>query len=187
MRLLRALLVVACTVSVSGCYVVTLRGLADTASAEFDESLLGRWDSVEDEIHVLLERDEWHTYAVTWRDRSGEQRFTGRLVTLGGRQFFDVTLHGGTELGPAALPVHVPVRLTRQDTAIVVETLAYDWFRGRVDRGSLVGLTAVLDERETVIVTASDAAWRKWLAGHAGSPMVFEEAMVLTRSPGETK
>jgi hypothetical protein len=185
MRVLRLLIVLACASVTSGCYVVSVAGLGD-AAATFDESLLGRWRNVEDDVDLVLERDEWSTYGVTLRDRTGSQRFTGRLATIGGARYFDLTIHAGTDPGPALLPVHIIGRITLRDGSLLVELLDYDWFRGRLKRGSLT-IPALLDARDTVLIAASRAQLARWLSAHASSPALFSEAMTLAREPESSK
>ena len=187
MRLLCTLLVLACACLSSGCYVANLSGIADASNSVLDEILVGRWQNTEDEVEVVVARDEWQSYAVTWRDRSNEQQFTGRLTAIGGRRFIDLTPRSGTDAGPVLLPVHVTCRLTVTDGALVVEVMNYEWFTRRLGRRQLVGLTAVIDDRGTVLVTSTTAQWRKWLLAHATSTEVFEEAWTLTRIPEVSK
>lgn len=186
MRALRVLLVVLSACATTGCYVVSVSGLADTASSTFDESLLGHWTSREDDVDLLVERDEWRTYAITMRDRTGEQHFTGRLAVIGGARYVDLTIQHGTEASPALLPVHIIGRVTHHESTLRIDLLDYDWFRGRVSRGSLT-TPAVLDERDSLLLTAPRAQLRRWLAANAATPALFAEVLVLTRDEGDTK
>ena len=180
MRALRVLLVLLSVCSSSGCYVVSLTGLADTSSAALDESLLGKWRSADDEMELELARDEWRTYDVTLKDHTGEQRFTARLATVGNTRFIDLTVRTGIEPGAALLPVHIIGRLTIKDDELSVALLDYDWFRGRLSRGSL-RLPAVIDEREAVVITARQPQFRQWLTTNAATAAMFDDAMVFTR------
>lgn len=174
MRALHLLAVVAAAWLTSGCYVLSVHGIADPAAVVFDEALLGQWKSAEgdgDAQELLIERDEWRTYAVTLRDRGGEaQHFTVRLVKIGPAQFFDATIHGGTDPGPVLLPVHVFGRVAVRDGRLEVETPDYDWFNGRLTRGSLT-IPALRTERDAILVTAAPRQVRQWLAANAASPM----------------
>lgn len=174
MRGLHLLVVVAAAWLSSGCYVVSVHGIADPEANVFDEALLGQWKSAEgdqDPLELLIERDEWRTYVVTLKDRGGEaQRFTVRLVKIGAAQFFDATIHGGTEPGPAVLPVHIFGRVSVRDGRLELETPDYDWFSGRLDRGGLT-VTALRTERDTILITAAPKQLRRWLAANAAAPM----------------
>lgn len=186
MRAIRILLVLLSACLTTGCYVVSVSGLADTASSAFDESLLGQWKSAEDGVELVIARDEWRSYAVTMRDRSGEQRFTARLVTIGNSRYVDLTIQNGLETNPAVLPVHIVGRVSQKDDTLEVELLDYDWFRGRHSRGSLT-TPAVVDERDTILLTGTRSQLRKWLAANASSSRIFAEALVLTRAETETR
>jgi hypothetical protein len=186
MRALRVLFVLVSAWTAAGCYVVSLSGLADAASTEFDERLVGRWTSADDEVELVVAADEWRTYAVTMRDRTGDQRFTARLATLGDQRLFDLTIHVGTETNPALLPVHIIGRVHVHEDEMRVQLLDYDWFRGRLTRGSLT-TPATLDERDTVLLTAPRTRFRQWLTANAGSPSVFADVLVLVRDPGNQK
>lgn len=186
MRALRILLVLLSACATTGCYVVSVSGLADTASSTVDERLLGRWKSAEDEVELVIARDEWRSYAVTMRDRTGEQRFTARLHTIGEVEYFDLTIQNGTETNPALLPIHILGRVKHEDTTLQVELLDYDWFRGRMARGSLT-TPAVVDERDTILLTGTRTQLRRWLAANGAAPKFFAEALVLRREAVETK
>jgi hypothetical protein len=179
-KLLGIVLVLVAASGTAGCYVATIAGLAESASAGFEEALLGTWESDEDDIELVLTRDEWQSYGVAFRDRAGEQRFTGRLTNIAGMQMFELTLHTGLETSPVLLPVHIVGRLTLKADTLVVELLDYDFFRERIGRASFK-LPAVLDDRETVIVTASRTQFRRWLETNAAGAGLFSELATLTR------
>jgi hypothetical protein len=180
MRALRVLLVLVCACSAAGCYVASLTSLSDAASTTFDEALLGRWNNAEDDSHLELTRDEWSTYAVLYRDSMGEQRWTGRLTPIGTKRFFDITMAAGNESSPVLLPVHIIGRVALQDDRLDVEILSYEWFRGRLRRGTLT-TTAVLDDRETILLTAPRDRLRRWLEVNAGVGPLFADAMTFTK------
>lgn len=182
MLAVRFVLVLLCACSSGGCYVVSLHGLADDASTVADEQIAGHWVNPDDGVDVLITQDEWRTYAVAVRDTTGEQQFTARITDVNGRRYFDLTVRAGAELKAALLPVHLLGRFSTKDDTLVVELLAYDWVRGRFDRGSLI-VPAVVDERDAVVLTAKRARLREWLAANAASTALFEEAMVLSRAP----
>jgi hypothetical protein len=186
MRFLKLLLLFAATCSASGCYVVSVTGLADTSSSVFDETLLGRWRNAEDELEVSIERAEWRSYDVKLRDRTGEQRFTARLTLIGETQFFDLAPHAGTDPGVSLLPVHILGRVAQRDGALAVDLLDYDWFTGRLARGSLT-TSALLDDREVLLLTAGRPQLRRWLAAHVASPAMFTEFTTLTRESEMSK
>lgn len=174
MRGLHLLAIVAAAWLTSGCYVVSVHGIADPSAVVFDDALLGQWknaDGDQDPQELLVERDEWRTYAVTLTDRSGEpQRFTVRLVKIGQAQYFDATIHGGTEPGPALLPVHIFGRVAVREGRLELGTPDYDWFSGRLERGGLT-IPALRTERDTVLVSAAPRQLRRWLAANAAAPM----------------
>jgi hypothetical protein len=178
--MLRVLLVLLVAWSTAGCYVASVAGLADSFAPVFDEALVGRWRSAEDDIGLELARDEWRTYAVTLNDRTGEQRFTGRLVAVAGVHLFDLTIHAGTESDPVLLPVHIIGRVAVSDGTLVVELLDYEWFRNRMKRGGLT-LPVAVDDRETVLITASRDRLRRWFTANAGTPGLFSEIFTLQR------
>ncbi|MGE3842449.1 MAG: hypothetical protein AB7I50_12760 [Vicinamibacterales bacterium] len=182
MSAVRLLFVLLCAWVSSGCYVVSLHGLADDASTVADEQIVGHWENADDGVDVLITADEWRTYAVVVRDTTGEQQFTARVTEIGHRRYLDLTVRAGAELKAALLPVHLLGRFSTKNDTLVVELLAYDWVRGRFDRGSLI-LPAVLDERDAIVLTAKRSRLREWLAANATSSALFEEAMVLSRAP----
>jgi hypothetical protein len=107
------------------------------------------------------------------------QRFTGRLTDVGRSRMFDLTLPAGAEPAPALVPVHILGRLVRRDETLVVELLDYDWFRTRARPGA-IALPLLLDERETVLITASRERLRRWLGANA-SAALFSVPRTFTR------
>lgn len=178
---IRLLLILLCAWGTSGCYVVSLFGITHAQSMVFDESLLGRWKNAEDETELVIERDEWKSYAITWHDRSGDQQFTGRLTTIANAQYLDATVRAGKDPGPTVLPIHIVGRIGHSEGALSIEVLRYEWFLERVGRASLGNLSAVVDERDVVVVTSPRARWRAWLGTHNVLPDLFEEPMRFVR------
>jgi hypothetical protein len=189
--LLLTLFVVALAPLHAGCYVASVFGLTDTTTNEFDETLLGRWRSAEGStdgtVELLVDRDEWRSYAVTWKERSGETRYTARLARVGTGIFFDATVLTGTEVPAAMMPVHILGRVTHDDRTLSLALLNYDWFAPRVKRGALSPLTAVVDDRDMLLITSPRAMLRSWLGARVNLAGMFEDPLTFERSPEEPK
>jgi hypothetical protein len=181
MRLLPLLALLFAAGASTGCYVASVFPFAVTEPTEIDQALLGSWRSADDDVAVTIERDEWRTYQVTVKTRSGEARFTGRLAELSGTRLFDLTVPSGTEPGAGLLAVHIVGRVALRDGTLVVQVLDHEWFRQRLLANAL-DITALLDERETVLVTAPGAQWRRWLAANVKTAAAFAEPVTFERT-----
>jgi hypothetical protein len=159
-----------------------MSGVTDESTTVFDDGLVGTWRDPEDGVRIVLAPEGWKTYGVAVAEGERRQRFTGRLTDVGSSRLFELTIPAGSEPDPALVPVHILGRLVRRDDTLVVELLDHDWFRARVRSGAK-SLPLILDERETVLVTASRAQLRRWLAANASAPM-FSVPRTLMRAPG---
>jgi hypothetical protein len=182
----RILLVLLIASHASGCYVASISGLSDADSAVVIEELAGHWRSEDEEIDLVLSRDEWRSYDVVLQQRGVSHHFTGRVALIGGGHLFELTVHSGVEMTPALLPVHILGRLTLSEGRLVVGLLDYEWLRARMGRKDF-RLPVVADERQTLLITAPRAQLRRWLTANGATPGVFSEAMTLTRVPKEEK
>jgi hypothetical protein len=177
----RALVIAAAAALQGGCYVASLSPLCDVSTQTFDEALLGRWRSEEDRIELQVDRDEWGSYAVTWHDAAGEQRFTVRLTTVGTARLFDATVPAGTDPGPALLPLHILGRVGLDGETLTLELVDYDWIAARDRRGALDGLAVTFADREVALLVSPPERLRAWFGRHAGTPGLFAEATTLRR------
>lgn len=180
-RACRALVLAAAAVLHTGCYVASLAPLCDVSTQAFDEALLGRWQSEEDRIEIQVDRDEWGSYAVTWRDPAGEQRFTVRTTVIGSTRLFDATLAAGVDPGPALLPVHILGRFGLDGETLTLELVDYDWIVARERRGAVDGLPVAFADREVALLVAPPDRLRAWFNRHAAAPGLFAEGTTLRR------
>jgi hypothetical protein len=180
-RACRALALAAAAALHAGCYVASLSPLCDVSTQAFDEALLGRWQSEEDRIELQVERDEWGSYAVTWRDPGGEQRFTVRTTAIGSIRLFDATVPVGVDPGPALLPVHILGRIGLDGETLTLELVDYDWIAARDRRGALDGLAVTFADREVALLVSPPDRLRAWFGRHAAAPGLFAEVTTLRR------
>jgi hypothetical protein len=163
----------------AGCLVASLQPFYDAASIEFDDGLIGEWESAEDQSRIRVDRAEWKSYKVTYTSPSGPVVLTGFLTRIGEGRVLDLT--AGRLMEPAALfiPAHVAVRVQVLGDTLTVTGLDYDWILHETEQGRLTKLRPALDHRKNVVLTADTAGLRAWLAAHArdgegfGGPMRF--------------
>lgn len=177
----RALAVVLAATIHGGCYVASLSPLCDVATQTFDEALLGRWRSEEDRIELQVDRDGWGSYAVTWRDAAGEQRFTVRVTVIGSNRFFDATVPAGVDPGPALLPVHILGRVGLDGETLTLELVDYDWIAAHGRRGAIDGLAVTFADREVALLLSPSDRLRAWFGRHGATAGLFAEATTLQR------
>lgn len=180
-RARRALAVVAAAALQSGCYVASLSPFCDVSTQTFDEALLGRWRSEEDRIELQVDRDGWGSYAVTWRDAAGEQRFTVRVTVIGSSRLFDATVPAGVDPGPALLPVHILGRVSLDGETLTLELVDYDWIAAHGRRGAIDGLAVTFADRDVALIVSPSDRLRAWFGRHGATPGLFAEVTTLRR------
>jgi hypothetical protein len=171
----------ACTLLLSstGCIVVALHPAYDDASIGFDEGLLGTWRSEDDDTTVTFERGEWRSYRVTIATPRYSTTLSAHLTRVGATDVLDVMPVTGIDLATLSIAVHGIVRVVRDGDALTVSPIDYEAARRAVP--GKIGIPAVLDERQNVVVTAQTADIRKWLAARAGGDSLFGAGATLRR------
>jgi hypothetical protein len=161
----------------SGCLVVTLQPAYDDQSLIFDEALLGRWENGDDGTRATIERGEWRSYKITYRDRSSTHVFQGNLAKAGTSMFLDLTEMRGADPGPYLVPVHGVARLVLKGDTLDVSLLDYDWFTRAMARKTLARLSTAVDDRRNAVITATTVELKRWLAqtpaGAFAAPATF--------------
>jgi hypothetical protein len=171
----------ACTVLLSspGCIVVTLHPAYDDASIGFDEGLVGAWRSEDDDATVTFERGEWRSYRVTIVTPRDTTTLSAHLTRVGATDVLDVMPVTGIDVATLSIAVHGLFRVTREGDALTVSPIDYEAARQALP--DHIGIPAVLDERQNVVITAGTAALRRWLAPRAGGESPFGAGPTLRR------
>jgi hypothetical protein len=177
---LSALLLAVTAIGAPGCLVVHLSPLYDDRSIEWDDKLLGTWESQEDRVTLVVTRSEWKSYGITWRDAFGEQRFAGHLTRLGQDRFVDVAPEPGVDRGPLLVVAHGSCWIELAGDTLTVAALDFDWLSARSQRAILPGHT--FDERGNLLLTASTGQLRNWLQRNIARPQLFAPPMTFVRS-----
>ena len=173
------LALVAAAICSGGCLVVSLQPLYDDQSIAFEEALIGSWENAEDGTRATIERGEWRSYKVTYTDRSSSWSFQGNLTKIGAATFLDLTEMRGTDPGPYLVPVHGIVRVSLTDKTLTGALLDYDRFMRAIVQKSLGKLTAAIDDRRNVAITAPTTELRRWLTQPPAD--AFAAAATFTR------
>jgi len=161
----------------SACLVTSLQPVYDDDSIVFEEALVGQWENVEDRTSAAIDRGEWRSYKVTYVNRSTTTVLAGNLTRMGDALFLDVTESRGADPGPYLVPVHGIYKIELGDDSLSAAALDYGWFTQAMTLRKLGRLTAALDGRRNVAISASTSELRAWLA-HApdaafAAPMTF--------------
>jgi hypothetical protein len=167
----------------SACLVVSTQPFYDAASIEFDEALVGRWESAEDRTLITVERGEWKSYKVMYPARSGPVVFTGHLTRVGDSRVIDLTPAHSVDPASLLIPAHVAVRLQLLGDTLTATGFDYDWFFKESEQGRLSKLHAVLDGRKNVVLTADTAGLRAWLAALPRGGDMFADEIRFVRKP----
>jgi hypothetical protein len=164
----------------SGCLVLSLQPAYDAESVAFDESLLGVWTNSDDETQATIERGEWRSYKVAFKDRFATRALQGNLTHIGNATFLDLTEQRGTEAAPFLVPVHAFFQIDVSGDTLHAALLDYAWFSRAMERKTLVRLNAAFDDRRNAIIASPVADIRRWLARvpdeALAAPMTFTRA-----------
>jgi hypothetical protein len=164
----------------SGCLVLSLQPAYDDKSIAFDEALLGKWTSSEDQVQATIERGEWRSYKVTYTDHSATRSFQGNLTTIGPTRLLDLTESRGADPGPYLVPVHGLYRIDVKGDTLTAAPLDYGWFTRAMAQKTVARLSVSFDDRRNAVIASTTADLRRWLtrppADVFAAPMTFERA-----------
>ena len=164
----------------SGCLVGSLHPFYAPDTLEFDEALLGEWESRDDQSVIRVERGEWKSYKVKYPAPGGPVVLTGFLTHIGDSRVLDLTPWRPADPASLLVPVHLAVRLQLLGDSLTVAVMDYGRLLPDVERGRLAKLHPLLDGRKNVLLTADTAALRAWL-GVARAADAFGESTRFTR------
>lgn len=164
MRGLRAVVASIAAVASSGCLVLSLQPAYDAESVAFDDGLIGVWTNADDQTQATVERGEWRSYRVTYKDRFASHALQGNLTRIGEATYLDLTEPRGNDLGPYLVPVHGIVRVELHGDTLLASLLDYRWFSLAMEQKTVAGLSTALDDRRNAIIASATADLRRWLA-----------------------
>jgi hypothetical protein len=165
----------------TSCLVVSLHPVYDPETIAFDPALLGQWVADEDAVSVTFDRAEWHSYHLTLAEGDKPPaRLSVRMTRVGETLLLDVTPLDGTDIGPLQLAVHAIYRVSLEGDTLSVWPLNYDSLFDRVRAGT-ADVPAVIDPRTNVVMTATTAELRRWLAAHLTDEGLFGAPVTMHR------
>jgi hypothetical protein len=164
----------------SGCLVLSLQPAYDAESVAFDESLLGTWINADDGTQAIIDRGEWRSYKVAFKDRFVTRTLQGNLTRIGPATYLDLTEQRGTETALFLVPVHGIIRIEMNGDTLLAAVLDYGWFSRALERKNLERLTAAFDDRRNALIVSPTADIRRWLARMSdeaiAAPMTFQKS-----------
>ena len=89
-----------------GCLVLSLQPAYDNDSIVSDDALVGGWSNADDQTEATIERGEWRSYRIVYKDRFATRTFQGNLTKIGAAVLLDLTELRGVDPGPYLVPVH---------------------------------------------------------------------------------
>ncbi|HOC16961.1 MAG TPA: hypothetical protein PKK95_01775 [Vicinamibacterales bacterium] len=144
----------------SGCLVIGLHPFYDDGSIEFDEALIGEWESGEESLRIA--RSPWKSYRIDYTSGAETASYDGHLTRLGSFKLLDLV-----PVTEGAIRVHLPVRVKPLGDTLSLAPLDFWWFRREAEHGQPQALRPAIDDEGDVLLTAATAAVRDWLAAHA--------------------
>jgi hypothetical protein len=159
--------------------VLSLQPAYDAESVAFDETLLGVWTNADDETQATIERGEWRSYKVTYKDRFATRALQGNLTRVGDVSFLDLTELRGSDPGPLLVPVHSIVRIDVRGDTMMASLFDYPWVSRAIEQKTIGRLTTAFDDRRNAIFASPTAELRRWLArvpdAAIAAPMTFKK------------
>jgi hypothetical protein len=147
-----------------GCLVLSLQPAYDNESIVSDDALVGSWSNTDDQTEATIERGEWRSYRITYKDRFATRTFQGNLTKIGAATFLDLTELRGVDPGPYLVPVHGVFRVEIAGNTLTATPFDYNWFSRAIAQKTMVRLSAAVDDRRNAIVTSPTPEFRRWLA-----------------------
>ena len=161
-----------------GCLVLSLQPAYDNDSIVSDDALVGGWSNADDQTEATIERGEWRSYRIVYKDRFATRTFQGNLTKIGAAVFLDLTELRGVDPGPYLVPVHGVFRVEIAGNTLTATPFDYNWFSHALAQKTIARLTAALDDRRNAIVASPTAEFRRWLAQPPdeafAAPMTFK-------------
>jgi hypothetical protein len=182
-RLPRLLPVLVAALLSSSCLVVSTQPFYEPSAIEFDEALIGRWESAEERSLINVERGDWKSYKVSYPARSGPVVYAGYLTRVGDSRVLDLTPAHSVDPASLLIPAHFAVRLQLLGDTLTVTRFDYDWFLEETEQGRLTKLRPALDGRRNVVLTADTAGLRAWMAAQARGGEMFADEIRFVRKP----
>jgi hypothetical protein len=161
--------------------VSSLHPVYERNSILFDETLLGAWEDRESEISVSVSRGEWRSYQIAFTDRFGTTRFVGHLTAIGAVRFLNVLPQDGLEKPAFIVATNGFMQIEIQSARVRVREPDYAAVLERAGRGKL-GVEAASDVKQNVLITASPAKLRTWLASALKDETLWADWKTFTRS-----
>ena len=181
-RVLGSVAVTAALFASPGCIVVALHPFYPDSAIVLDDRLPGRWQSVEDNVSVTIERGEWRSYRVAYEHPTDKRTLTGYLFKAGDHHYVDLSPLRGEDPGAFLLPGHALVRLSFGEDELRAAPLDFDaMMKAVAARSAPVDLLPVVAERGQITFTAERPVLERWIGALKTDAAVWADATVLKR------
>jgi len=171
-------------ITLSGCFIQSLRPLYTDKEVVFEEKLIGKWS--ENGNYILeFKKGEGKTYKMRMFDGK-EGRFEAHLVKLKDMMFLDVypddetmeSMQGFYQMH--LLPVHTFMKIDEIDPNLQLRVLDYEKVSEMLKEDPNLLKHEVLEE-EHIVLTAATKQLQEFMIKYAGVEGVFGDTMELTR------
>lgn len=178
-----AIAAVAALVLLASCLTFSLHPLYDDKDSVFEPNLIGTWRDTakkQNPSTFVFEKSGADGYTVTFNDTGdtppGGGVFEVHLVTLHGRLFFDavqtkVLLNGQQADVGVVIPSHLLGRIYLDGDTLHYDSLDDDWLKKGFQSGKITLAHELVGD--DVVLTASTADLRRFLADHANDEAAF--------------
>ncbi len=174
MRTALLLLVLACTLLMTGCVTLSVYPLYTPKDLVGDLALEGKWTDP-DGKEIWDFRKAGDMWLVTELTRKDGEVIELRLVKLGERTFLDVTANNAPSLAVAG---HIFGKIRLNGNELEIQLMGASWLEKAAREA---GLPQVALPDKDVLVTAPTADLQKFVLAHADDPEAFEAPGTLHR------
>jgi len=182
-RLSFVIVLMAAACALQGCLVLSLHPAYDDDSIAWEPSLIGDWRDADDVSTLHVERAEWRSYKIHYEHPSEKGELTAYLTIVGDDRYLDVTPMRGQDWGSFLLPAHDVLRIVLDGDTLTLTPLSYDILAARLRAGrpAGAGLSAVMDQKQNVLITSPTSRLRAWLRTTPAANPVWGAAATFTR------
>lgn len=179
-----AAMFVAAACALQGCLVLSLQPAYDDESIAWDPALVGDWRDADDVSTIHVEAAEWRSYKIHYEHPSEKGDLTAYLTIVGDDRYIDVTPVRGTDWGSFLLPAHGVLRIVLEGDTLTLTPLSYDALstRLRSGRAAAPGLSAVMDQKQNVLITSPTPQLRAWLRTTPATSPVWGASATFVKS-----
>lgn len=172
----------------AGCVVTSVYPFYTAKDVVFDPALVGEWaepgSTNAASEHWRFEKAGAQAYKLTVQEKEQRTEFDTHLFKLKGGLFFDLCSRARAD---HSLPLHYLLKITRNEPALEMSALDYDWLKNLIAKDAKAIRHMVVpkqlgeDGEGDLVLTADTAELRQFILKYEKAPGAFGKGFVLER------